>query len=86
MSAVTDISCRELVELVTEYLEDHMPPADRARFEMHLVYCRGCAVYVDQMRETLRVMGQLSEESLDPEARDALLTAFRSWKREEGPG
>jgi anti-sigma factor RsiW len=81
---MADISCRELVELVTEYLEDQLPPDERARFEMHLVYCRGCAVYVDQMRETLRVTGGLREESLSPGARDALLDAFRGWKREGG--
>jgi anti-sigma factor RsiW len=80
----TDISCQELVELVTDYFEGRLPADERARFELHVVYCRGCAVYIDQMRETLRVMGSLTEESLDPGARDALLVAFRNWKR-EGP-
>jgi hypothetical protein len=49
---------------------------------MHLVYCRGCDAYVDQMRETLKLMGTLSEDSLDDQARESLLKAFRGWKRE----
>jgi anti-sigma factor RsiW len=77
-----DLSCQELVELVTDYLEGALPSEERARFELHLVYCRGCDVYVEQMRETLRIAGRLSEESLEPGARESLLAAFRSWKRE----
>ena len=79
-----DLSCQELVELVTDYLEGALPSEERARFELHLVYCRGCDVYVEQMRETLRIAGRLSEESLEPEARESLLAAFRGWKRESG--
>jgi anti-sigma factor RsiW len=84
MPIVTDLTCQELVELVTEYLEGALPPDHRVRFEMHLVYCRGCDIYVEQMRETLRAMGRLNEEALDPGARDALLHAFRAWKAEAG--
>jgi anti-sigma factor RsiW len=80
----TDFTCQELVELVSDYIEDELSSEDRARFEMHLVYCRGCDVYVDQMRETLRLMGTLSEDSLDDPARESLLKAFRGWKREGG--
>jgi Putative zinc-finger len=84
METVTELTCRELVELVTDYLEDATPANERARFEMHLVYCRGCDSYVEQMRETLRLMGSIREESLDPGAREALLAAFRGWKTEGG--
>jgi anti-sigma factor RsiW len=80
VSASGEITCRELVELVTDYLEGAMPPGDRSRFEEHLVMCDGCANYVDQMRETKRAVGTLSEESISPEARDELLGAFRRWK------
>jgi predicted anti-sigma-YlaC factor YlaD len=82
---VTDLSCQELVELVTEYLEGTLAPEERVRFEMHLAYCRGCDIYVDQMRETLRLMGRLTEQTLEPRARDSLLGAFRDWKRDVGP-
>lgn len=84
LPTVNDITCREVVELVSDYLEDALPAEERARFEMHLVYCRGCDSYLEQMRETLRLMGHLSEDALDGEARQSLLKAFRDWKREEG--
>ena len=75
------LTCWELVELVTDYLEGTLPPEDRARFDEHIAGCRGCTAYVDQMQEMLRLLGNLTEESVSPEARDTLLQAFRDWKR-----
>jgi anti-sigma factor RsiW len=74
------MSCKELVELVTNYLEDALSPEERLRFEEHLTICPGCVTYVQQMRETVQVVGNLREESIPPEKRDELLAAFRDWK------
>jgi predicted anti-sigma-YlaC factor YlaD len=74
------MSCKELVELVTEYLEGTLPADDRVRFEAHLGECEGCENYLGQMRLTISTLGALSEETIPPEARDNLLEAFRSWK------
>jgi anti-sigma factor RsiW len=76
-----EMPCRELVELVTEYLEDRLPPADRARFEAHLAACEACRAFLDQFRQTIRSLGRLPEEALSPEARAALLAAFRGFNR-----
>jgi anti-sigma factor RsiW len=76
-----DLTCQELVELVTMYLEAALSPADRDRFEAHLVRCAGCRAYLQQMRQTIRLAGTLSENDLSDEARETLLGAFRSWKR-----
>jgi anti-sigma factor RsiW len=73
------LTCREFVELVTDYLEDRMPPDERHRFEEHLAICPGCQAYIDQMRQTLGALGRLPEEPLSAEARDALLAASRGW-------
>jgi anti-sigma factor RsiW len=73
------ISCREVVELVTEYLEDLMTPADRRRFDEHLARCDDCTAYLNQMRLTIRALGELPRERLSDEAREQLLAAFRSW-------
>ena len=77
-----DMPCRELVELVTDYLEGRLSAVDRARFEAHLGDCPYCASYLEQMRQTIRVLGRLPEESLSDEVRDGLLAALRSWRRE----
>lgn len=53
------MSCQEFVELVTDYLEDALSPAERARFEEHLRECHWCTRYVEQMRVTIRVVGRL---------------------------
>ena len=76
-----EMPCRELVELVTDYLEDRLSPVDRARFEAHLADCDACRRYLEQFRQTIRALGRLPEESLSSGARDALLTAFRGWSR-----
>lgn len=75
------LSCREVVQLVTEYLEDTMAPETRLRFERHIAICPPCRGFLGQMRETLRVTGELTEESLSPEARETLLEAFRDWSQ-----
>lgn len=74
-----EMPCEELVQLVTEYLEDRLPPADRGRFEQHIAGCEYCATYLEQMRQTIRTLGRIPEESLSPDARATLLAAFRTW-------
>ena len=77
-----ELPCRDLVELVTEYLEDRLSPVDRARFDAHLAECEACRAFLEQFRQTIRTLGRLPEESLSAEARVTLLTAFRGWRRE----
>ncbi|MDQ3889472.1 MAG: zf-HC2 domain-containing protein [Actinomycetota bacterium] len=76
-----ELSCRELVELVTDYLEGVLSDEERARFDEHVGGCPGCSAYLEQMRTTVRLTGALREEDIVPTARDALLQAFRSWAR-----
>ena len=77
---VEQLSCRELVELVTDYLEGTLPEAERERFEEHLDRCDGCRTYLAQMRQTIAVLGRLPEEAVTPEAERVLLEAFRGWR------
>jgi anti-sigma factor RsiW len=77
-----EMSCRELVEVITDYLDGTMAAEDRARFDAHLAECPYCVNYLDQMRETIASLGELSEEALSPETRAELLAAFRGWRVE----
>jgi predicted anti-sigma-YlaC factor YlaD len=65
---------------VTDYLAGALPDDDGARFESHLGECSGCRNYLEQMRETIRLTGMLSEESIPAQGREELLRAFRSWR------
>lgn len=76
------MSCKEFVELVTEYFEGTLSAEDRRRFEGHMADCFWCARYLEQMRVTIETVGQIDEESISPAARDALLHAFRNWNDE----
>jgi len=75
-----EMTCKELVELVTDYLEDALPPAARTRFDEHLAACPFCTTYVEQMRQTVKTLGSLPEASIPPAALDALLGHFRKWR------
>jgi anti-sigma factor RsiW len=77
------LSCRELVELVTDYHEGVLAPEARARFEQHLAVCSGCQSYVDQMRATIRAVGVLRETDITEPARGTLMATFRSWKKQK---
>lgn len=77
---VEQLSCRELVELVTDYLEGALSDSDRQRFEAHIGLCDGCNVYLEQMRQTIELVGRLPPESVSPEAERRLLEAFRGWR------
>ena len=77
---LVQLSCQELVELVTDYLEGALPEEERRRFEQHVGPCDGCREYVEQMRTTIELAGRLEPETLSPEAERALLAAFQDWK------
>jgi anti-sigma factor RsiW len=79
--SVDYLTCQELVELVTEYLEGSLEPVDRDRFEEHVMTCPPCRAHLDQMRRTIDVLGNLPAESLSDAAERELLDAFRGWKR-----
>jgi anti-sigma factor RsiW len=77
-----EMTCRDLVELVTEYVEGTMPPADRVRFDEHLAMCPPCEAYLKQMRQTIQAMGRLPRETISEDAKRGLLEIFRNWKKE----
>ncbi len=74
------LACQELVELVTAYLEEELPRRERRRFEAHIDGCEHCTAYLEQFRETIAATGSISEETIDPAAREELLDVFREWK------
>jgi anti-sigma factor RsiW len=77
-----ELVCQEVVELVTDYLEDALSPADRRRFEGHLSGCPHCTEYLAQMRETIRLAGRVTPEDLTPEMHTDLTDLYRRWQAE----
>lgn len=74
------LTCRELVELVTQYFEGELSVADRSRFEEHAMSCPPCRAHLEQMQRTMRILGRIPEETVSADAEEALVTAFRGWK------
>jgi predicted anti-sigma-YlaC factor YlaD len=78
-----DITCQQLIELTTSYLEQALAPRERVLFEEHLAECAGCRAYMDQLQHTIRLLGTLSDQSIAPEAKQSLLDACRTWNRSQ---
>ena len=74
-----ELTCQQMVELVTDYLEGRLSRRERRRFERHLVECDGCTRYLEQIRVTIRLLGRLEERHISRDARHELLEAFRDW-------
>jgi len=75
------LTCREVIDLLTDYVEDALPEQERRRVEAHLASCDGCTTYLEQMRETIRLTGMLTEEQIPDAERERLLDALRDWIR-----
>jgi predicted anti-sigma-YlaC factor YlaD len=80
------VICRDVVELMTDYLEGALAPADLVRFEAHIADCDGCRAYLEQMRTTLKLTGRISTtEPLSPSLEKELTSAFKDWRsRQDG--
>jgi anti-sigma factor RsiW len=74
------MNCRQVVELMTDYLEGALSPVERARFEDHIAGCDGCRAYLQQLRTTRRVLGRLADEPVPAAVEKELLETFRSWR------
>ena len=77
---MNEMTCKELVEAITAYLDATLPDADRRRFDNHLTNCPYCTEYLEQMRNTIDRLGTLDETTLSSDTRDHLLAAFRDWR------
>jgi predicted anti-sigma-YlaC factor YlaD len=77
------LTCADIVKLVTDYLEGQLTPAERSRFEGHVAICPPCRAFLDQMRTTVELVGDLREEDVPPDMEEHLLVAFRDWRRDE---
>jgi Putative zinc-finger len=77
-----EVTCKEVVELVRDYLARDLSPDDTVRFEQHLHACTWCMTYLEQLRTTVKLTGELREQSVEPEAKQRLTEAFRQWKKQ----
>lgn len=73
------LTCHEVIGIITDYLEGALPADDRRRVEEHLAICDGCTTYLEQMRDTIRLTGMLTEEQIPEDQKRDLLEAFRTW-------
>lgn len=75
------MTCHEVIELLSDYIEGALSTDDRRRVDEHLARCDGCETYLDQMRESIRLVGMVPEDEVPDHQKTALLSAFRDWRR-----
>ena len=82
---IDELTCKEFVEWVTDYLEGKLSAEDRLRFDAHLAQCSACPNYIEQMRLTIQTVGKLSDTltEVTPTAKRELLSIFSKWKAEK---
>jgi predicted anti-sigma-YlaC factor YlaD len=78
-----ELNCQEVVELVTDYLEQALLPEKQAQFEEHIEMCPGCDTYLEQVQQTIMMLRKLSEQQTFPETKQDLVEIFRNWKQDE---
>ncbi len=74
------LTCKQMTELVTDYVEGHLGLRDRIAFRMHLGMCSHCRRYVRQMKETVTTLGELVPEPIPADVQAELMACFRDWK------
>lgn len=77
VEAVSEMTCQELVELVTDLIEGQLAEAKRLEAEAHLGECEGCEAYLEQIRQTIAGLRALAESDDFPRTREQALAAFR---------
>ena len=76
-----DLTCQQVVELVTDYLEHALLPQTQTLLETHLAGCDECTTYLDQVQKTIEMLRQLSQEQVFPGTKQQLLEIFQAWKK-----
>jgi predicted anti-sigma-YlaC factor YlaD len=75
------LNCQEVVELVTDYLEQALLPEMQAQFEEHIAECPGCDTYLEQVQQTIMLLRKLTEQQMFPKTKQELVEIFRNWKQ-----
>ncbi len=75
------LNCQEVLELVTDYLEQALLPEMQAQFEEHIAECPGCDTYLEQVQQTIMLLRKLTEQQMFPKTKQELVEIFRNWKQ-----
>ena len=74
------LTCQQMTELTTDYLDGRLTFMQRMNFHMHVGMCSHCRAYLRQMKLTIAATGRLPRAAMPPEVRDELMRRFRDWK------
>jgi anti-sigma factor RsiW len=78
------LTCQQLVELITDYVEGALDEQRHADVVRHLSECDDCLRYVAQLQQTERVLASIQAPTLSSDDRAALIAAYRDWCARQG--
>lgn len=79
------LTCQQVTEIVTDYLEGQMPLWKRMQFQLHIGMCRHCREYLRQMKATIETVGQLPDEPLPEDVKEELRYRLRKLADDSEP-
>lgn len=80
------LTCREITELIDDFIDGRLSYWETAKFQMHVGMCKNCREYLAQLKATRQALGSLPEPEMPAEVKDELLARFRDWKTKPLPG
>ena len=78
MSDAESIGCRQIAELLGDYLDGTLPRETHELIEWHIESCAPCVAFVSTYRGTIDAARKLRETTIPPELKHRLLSVLRS--------
>jgi hypothetical protein len=73
------LTCQEMVELMTDYLEAGLSKRNARKFERHLSGCDHCTEFLRQIRTTIALTGAVATDELSAQRERELTALFQRW-------
>src|SRR5699024_996175 len=82
VSKQKELVCREVVELVTIYLDESLGEPDRSELQTHLDGCPHCSTYLDQIKATITHVSDLKQYQIEQPVQFELVQVYLKWRKE----
>lgn len=78
------LSCKDITEKASAYLDKEMPLGARMSMRMHLFMCNHCRRYMDQLQITINTLKFIKkDEPVSKESNDILTDLFKKEMQEK---
>ncbi|MBI1747530.1 MAG: zf-HC2 domain-containing protein [Acidobacteria bacterium] len=72
------ITCRQVIELLSDYINRELSPEDKTELDQHLQGCQNCGTFLYTLRQSVDLLKDLKEEDIPEEVNARLRNFLRS--------